>query len=159
MFRDNTGKEGYSSCWQMLLLSVRLAWPLTLVVSRRQLLHYQVCAAGAGSRPARAGVLPLLLACMRGRTCALQDAAGCWLPPQHTAAAVAHPGAARRARLSPLAHQVLFKHLLSLKYAERQLGKVWQAMRASRRLSRCARCVGRCGQGSTGGWRHLLHDV
>jgi hypothetical protein len=31
-----------SAGWQMLLLTVKLAWPLSLVVSRRQLLHYQV---------------------------------------------------------------------------------------------------------------------
>lgn len=35
-------KGSFSSCLEMLLLTVKLTWPLTLVVSKRQLLHYQV---------------------------------------------------------------------------------------------------------------------
>jgi hypothetical protein len=35
-----------------------------------------------------------------------------------------------------LHYQVLFKQLLSLKHAEKQLGYVWQALRATKRLSK-----------------------
>eukprot|EP00775_Hariotina_reticulata_P011046 gene11046-11201_t len=68
----SAGVSSSSSGWQMLLLTMKLAWPLSLVFSRRQLLHYQV----------------------------------------------------------------LYKYLLSLKYAERQLNQVWQSLRATKRLSR-----------------------
>lgn len=37
-----TGRGSYASCLEMLLLTVKLSWPLTLVFSKRQLLHYQV---------------------------------------------------------------------------------------------------------------------
>jgi hypothetical protein len=33
--------------------------------------------------------------------------------------------------------QVVFKQLLSLKWAERDLGQAWQSMRATKRLSGC----------------------
>jgi hypothetical protein len=36
--------------------------------------------------------------------------------------------------------QVVFKQLLSLKWAERDLGQAWQSMRATKRLSGCVRC-------------------
>ncbi|KAF6252370.1 Spc98 family-domain-containing protein [Scenedesmus sp. NREL 46B-D3] len=59
------------SSLELLLLTVNLSWPISLVVSKRQLLHYQV----------------------------------------------------------------IFKQLLSLKWAERDLGQAWQSMRATKRLS------------------------
>jgi hypothetical protein len=36
--------------------------------------------------------------------------------------------------LQLMRYQAIFKQLLSLKYAERQLGRVWQALRATKRL-------------------------
>lgn len=39
---DRDKKSTFSSCLEMLLLTVKLSWPMTLVVSKRQLLHYQV---------------------------------------------------------------------------------------------------------------------
>eukprot|EP00878_Enallax_costatus_P017723 GHUV01018620.1.p1 GENE.GHUV01018620.1~~GHUV01018620.1.p1 ORF type:complete len:416 (+),score=150.65 GHUV01018620.1:1476-2723(+) len=69
---DRDKKSSFSSCLEMLLLTVKLSWPLTLVVSKRQLLHYQV----------------------------------------------------------------IFKHLLSLKWAERDLGQLWQVIRSTKRLDK-----------------------
>jgi hypothetical protein len=37
-----SAKGSYVSCLEMLLIGVRLEWPLTLLVSKRQQLHYQV---------------------------------------------------------------------------------------------------------------------
>ncbi|WIA09445.1 hypothetical protein OEZ85_008849 [Tetradesmus obliquus] len=63
--------DSTQSSLELLLLTVNLSWPISLVVSKRQLLHYQV----------------------------------------------------------------IFKQLLSLKWAERDLGLAWQSMRATKRLT------------------------
>jgi hypothetical protein len=39
--------------------------------------------------------------------------------------------------------QVIFKQLLSLKWAERDLGQAWQSMRSTKRLRGCVQCCAR----------------
>jgi hypothetical protein len=46
-------RNSTAPAWQVLLLDFKVEWPLSLVVSRRQLLQYQVGGGGRGANTQR----------------------------------------------------------------------------------------------------------
>jgi hypothetical protein len=145
------------SSLELLLLTVNLSWPISLVVSKRQLLHYQVrrscdsisedriCGGEAERQPA-------------GHTASMHTHSGAvackqahYLLPAKKPSCFTHLAHAQTLhRPGPHWHvmlchcistlQVIFKQLLSLKWAERDLAQAWQSMRATKRLSGCVQC-------------------
>jgi hypothetical protein len=131
--------------WQVLLLDLKVDWPVSLVVSRRQMLQYQVRAAAVQPPavcPPRCRAPPLMcLAHVVPRICrvacgavsrergAAASCGRCFLAPT------------RRCLGTCRGPQVIFKHLFQLKFAERQLNTVWAALQPTRGLARCGGVV------------------